>query len=307
MPYNPQISYDFSPITQGAMAAANFMQRGAEAAGQSISQGLTNLGSGVAKGFESAKMTKEELDFLTGTAGSLAQSGALTLEDLERFNKGGLGAKRAIVTQGGMKLNQIYKEDLEKLQHRAKPAFTPTVIPLKDENGKVIGHALTTSPQSAVPFRQGNGSFEPGAQPNVQIDPNTGIPFVQRKSGWVPVNTGATKPDLVLQSQLDNFDRQIAEAQEGLRNGKKHEGFLGNGRPLEQVIADLQRQKEDKIRNAQTSRVAPSGIPMPSGTSAVAAPDTTESPVPIKNREEYNRLPQGSLFVMPDGRIGRKK
>jgi hypothetical protein len=165
MPYNPGIYYNPAPILAGTMAGAQGLSSGLQSAGQSISQGMEGADQENKKLAQEHKMTTEELDFLGASADALKQQGAISLEDLQKFNSGSIGTKRAIVSAGGSTLHQQQKKqeeearfanekELAKIAHPDRGIFTPSAVPITDpkDPNKILGWGMTTSNSSAIPF-----------------------------------------------------------------------------------------------------------------------------------------------------------
>lgn len=150
MPYSPGIQYRGDQL----------IFAGNEGAANAIGRGLNSGMGAIQEGLDKNRMTKEELDFLNGTFTSLDKQGVMTLEEKQKYDTGSIGTKRAIVSAAGAKLNQIYKEDLQRREFdnqmtlealrnggRQKPVFdvgSMMEVPLPGGQGKIVMDANGT-------------------------------------------------------------------------------------------------------------------------------------------------------------------
>jgi hypothetical protein len=137
MPYSPWINYTGGEsLARGIIAGSEGYSRGIESAAQSISGTMNKMTDENRKEEEKAKATKEELDFLSGMKEHLASENALTADELAKFDTGGIGVKRAIVSGGGTKLAALEREKMTELAHPQKPDFKPSGQMISIDDGK---------------------------------------------------------------------------------------------------------------------------------------------------------------------------
>jgi hypothetical protein len=294
MSYNPGIYYNPAPILAGAMAGAEGLSRGLQSAGQSISAGMIGGAQKDEELEKEHKKTTEELDFLGASAETLQKQGAITLEDLQKFNSGSIGSKRAIVSSGGSKLHQDQKaaeqaaefanaQAVAKINHPNQAPFSPKAIPITDpkDPNKVMGYALTTSNNSAMPFNPPSPLGE-GQAPIEEITTESGDKFYRdaRTGKWLPrsaiANPPATnpKPGLMdiqrgaIAKQIADNQTQIDEYIAEAAKGNKKSGpdwmpwvptFSDKATELTKVNANLENQLSMLGKGSSQAVEAPTG------------------------------------------------
>jgi hypothetical protein len=221
MSFSPGIYYNPAPILAGTMAGAEGLSRGLQSAGQALGAGITGSAEENAKLEKEHKMTTEELDFLGASADTLQKQGAITLEDLQKFNSGSIGSKRAIVSAGGAVLHQKQKQaeqaaeftnakEVARINHPDRGTFTPAAVPITDpkDPNKVLGYAMTTSNSSAIPFNPLQ-PLEPGAKPYEVIELEDGNKIIRdtRTGKAVPHSAIANPQPTNAKSSLMDIER----------------------------------------------------------------------------------------------------
>lgn len=307
MSFSPGIYYNPAPILAGTMAGAEGLSRGLQSAGQALGAGITGSAEENAKLEKEHKMTTEELDFLGASADTLQKQGAITLEDLQKFNSGSIGSKRAIVSAGGAVLHQKQKQaeqaaefanakEVAKINHPDRGTFTPAAVPITDpkDPNKVLGYAMTTSNSSAIPFNPLQ-PLEPGAKPYEVIELEDGNKIIRdtRTGKAVPHSAIANpqptnaKPNL-MDVQRAAIAKQIADNQTQIESYAA-EAASGNkkfgpdwmpwlAKPYTEKAADLE-SKNANLQN-QLSMMGKGGMPVPQAPMGNLVPRASEAAAP---------------------------
>lgn len=242
MPFNPGVNYHGDQfIFQGGMAAGRDIAAG-------ITSGTNAATSAYVQAQKENQMTQDELDFLSGTAGQLHQGGALSDDDLQKFQKGGIGTKRAIVSQGGTKAGQMWKEKMEHDQHN----FQLTLEEIRAANhakeagsqwGNLSPEDLETYRKAGMmPVRTSGRSWQVVPDPTIasnqqpqEIDLGDGRTayFDPRMKRYVPKSAmvgaePASKPDQArvsaITSAIQDKQQKIDEYQREIDSGNKKWG-----------------------------------------------------------------------------------
>ena len=241
---------------------------------------------------------------LTETMDSLSQNSPdlVTPEIRERFDKSGIGGKRAITSQMLTQLNvqgkqnQITQEHLNRLSeiaagHPPKEAFTPKSFMLPDPNDptKQIGPFFMASPSSV---QQVKGDETNEVSPEPVVKEKNGVKFYLSKDGWKPVTENPFAN--LIQNAGSPKEGEAASPDAAAIPAKAPAGVdLGGGVTIGSPPANA-------------APLSPGSIDLGSGVTIMPSAEPA-TPPEIKSKAELDQLPEGKEFIFNGKRFTKNK